>query len=103
MFKIFHCLFISLIMICLYQYAEADCCHASLIAEYRCVDEEGNTDGTCEYVLCNDGTESTPYCGYGTCNIFGCNCDGGCRMGTLNKAKEKFLEAHPNIELIRII
>ncbi|KAF8884396.1 hypothetical protein BD779DRAFT_1801744 [Infundibulicybe gibba] len=28
---------------------------------------------------CNDGTKCTPYCGYGQCNIFGCNCDGGCR------------------------
>ncbi|OJJ07204.1 hypothetical protein ASPVEDRAFT_88458 [Aspergillus versicolor CBS 583.65] len=28
---------------------------------------------------CNDGTPATPYCGYGQCNVFGCNCDGGCR------------------------
>ncbi|XP_013421533.1 protein Diedel [Lingula anatina] len=28
---------------------------------------------------CIDCTESTPYCGYGKCNIFGCACDGGCR------------------------
>ncbi|TGZ79457.1 hypothetical protein EX30DRAFT_342336 [Ascodesmis nigricans] len=28
---------------------------------------------------CADGTQGTPYCGYGPCNIFGCNCDGGCR------------------------
>ncbi|KAF8236672.1 hypothetical protein L208DRAFT_614043 [Tricholoma matsutake] len=28
---------------------------------------------------CLDGTPCTPYCGYGPCNIFGCNCDGGCR------------------------
>ena len=28
---------------------------------------------------CLDCTESTPYCAYGKCNIFGCNCDGGCR------------------------
>lgn len=28
---------------------------------------------------CGDGTLATPYCGYGPCNIFGCNCDGGCR------------------------
>ena len=29
--------------------------------------------------LCGDCTKGTPYCGYGKCNIFGCNCDGGCR------------------------
>ncbi|KAH9388474.1 hypothetical protein TYRP_023443 [Tyrophagus putrescentiae] len=28
---------------------------------------------------CGDCTLPTPYCGYGPCNIFGCNCDGGCR------------------------
>ncbi|KAF8885957.1 hypothetical protein BD779DRAFT_644943 [Infundibulicybe gibba] len=29
--------------------------------------------------LCYDGASCTPYCGRGSCNIFGCNCDGGCR------------------------
>ncbi|RAQ62226.1 hypothetical protein COH20_003054 [Aspergillus flavus] len=38
-----------------------DCCHA---------DKNGR---------CEDGTQGTPYCGYRSCNIFGCNCDGGCR------------------------
>lgn len=28
---------------------------------------------------CVDGTQGTPYCAYGGCNIQGCNCDGGCR------------------------
>jgi len=28
---------------------------------------------------CLDGTPCTPYCGYGGCNLFGCNCGGGCR------------------------
>jgi Diedel len=26
---------------------------------------------------CPDGTASTTYCGVGSCNIFGCNCEGG--------------------------
>jgi hypothetical protein len=30
---------------------------------------------------CYDCTPSTYYCGVGKCNIFGCNCDGGCRQG----------------------
>lgn len=30
--------------------------------------------------VCLDGTVHTSaYCGVGSCNIFGCNCDGGCR------------------------
>jgi hypothetical protein len=28
---------------------------------------------------CGDNTEPTPCCGYGGCNIFCCNCGGGCR------------------------
>jgi len=31
--------------------------------------------------ICLDGRElTTSYCGVGPCNIFGCNCDGGCRQ-----------------------
>ncbi|KAH8688667.1 hypothetical protein GQ44DRAFT_291763 [Phaeosphaeriaceae sp. PMI808] len=28
---------------------------------------------------CGDGTTPTPCCAHGGCNIFCCNCDGGCR------------------------
>ncbi|XP_013416208.1 protein Diedel [Lingula anatina] len=28
---------------------------------------------------CADCTKATPYCGYGSCNIFGCACKDGCR------------------------
>ncbi|KAF8884353.1 hypothetical protein BD779DRAFT_1674168 [Infundibulicybe gibba] len=37
--------------------------------------------------LCPDGTECTPYCGYGPCNVFGCNCDGGCRGGNARRSR----------------
>lgn len=30
---------------------------------------------------CGDCSSGTPYCGYGSCNIFGCDCDNGCRSG----------------------
>lgn len=33
--------------------------------------------------LCPDGTAGTPCCSHGKCNIFCCNCDGGCRMKNL--------------------
>ena len=29
--------------------------------------------------MCPDCEPKTPYCGKGPCNIFGCNCQGGCR------------------------
>ncbi len=32
--------------------------------------------------ICADGTCGTPCCGYGSCNIFCCNCDDGCRTGS---------------------
>ncbi|KAK6503372.1 hypothetical protein TWF481_008392 [Arthrobotrys musiformis] len=41
--------------------ALADCCDS---------DHEGR---------CEDGTEATPCCGYGSCNLWCCRCDGGCR------------------------
>ncbi|EDU48964.1 predicted protein [Pyrenophora tritici-repentis Pt-1C-BFP] len=28
------------------------------------------------YTTCGDGTQGTPRCGIGNCNIFGCACDG---------------------------
>ncbi|HVJ62493.1 MAG TPA: EF-hand domain-containing protein [Tahibacter sp.] len=40
-------------------------------AEAQC---EGNAWGWCE-----DCTSPTPCCGYGPCNVFCGNCDGGCR------------------------
>ncbi len=30
---------------------------------------------------CKDCTMGTPFCGYGPCNEFGCQCRGGCRTG----------------------
>ena len=49
--------------------ALADCC----LADNGCY-VVGN-ELICPY--CDDGTLGTPCCGYGPCNIFCCNCDGG--------------------------
>lgn len=36
----------------------------------------------CVSYFCEDGTDATKNtCGKGKCNIFGCNCKGGCRKG----------------------
>jgi len=36
----------------------------------------------CEITICADGMKRVgTYCGQGSCNIFGCNCDGGCLRG----------------------
>ncbi|XP_035693723.1 uncharacterized protein LOC118427869 [Branchiostoma floridae] len=42
---------------------------------------------------CGDGTTSTPCCGHGKCNVFCCNCDGGCR------GKKRTLEEGPDSQL----
>lgn len=34
--------------------------------------------------FCLDCERASYYCGVGSCNIFGCNCDGGCRNGDAN-------------------
>ncbi|XP_078693337.1 uncharacterized protein LOC144923027 [Branchiostoma floridae x Branchiostoma belcheri] len=56
--------------------AVSECCY-SRTANCKPV---GPHHRMCEQV-CDDDTEATPYCGYGPCNIWGCNCDGGCRRG----------------------
>ena len=53
-------LFAALLMMIHLEPVDAVCC--------------GATNG-----LCEDGTKGTPNCGRGPCNIFGCNCDNGCR------------------------
>ncbi|XP_078689835.1 uncharacterized protein LOC144921080 [Branchiostoma floridae x Branchiostoma belcheri] len=52
---------------------------------------------TCE-LKCRDGTEPTPYCGYGPCNMWGCNCKGGCRTKT--RSVEDPGEARSLLELL---
>lgn len=46
---------------------------------------------SCKISTCNDGlSHHGNYCGRGRCNIFGCNCDGGCRGGSDTDAVESF-------------
>lgn len=40
------------------------------------------------------------YCGVGSCNIFGCNCDDGCRMGIDGNPDKGFLDKYGFIEKI---
>lgn len=41
---------------------------------------------------CDDGTRPSPWCGYGTCNIFGCACKGGCRHGKRKRMNDDSLQ-----------
>lgn len=68
MSKVFGFLLISMILMCFYQeFVAADCCTTTL--GYR----QHFTS------FCDDGKHGTPCCGVGSCNIFCCHCDGGCR------------------------
>jgi len=41
-------------------------------------------------IYCGDCNIGTPYCSAtGSCNVFGCNCDGGCRQGNFKCSGEK--------------
>lgn len=52
-------------------------------------------EGNCEISICGDGRPPSTgtYCGRGPCNIFGCNCDFGCKGGN---AVENFSRIHGN-------
>uniref|UniRef100_A0A915KQL4 Uncharacterized protein n=1 Tax=Romanomermis culicivorax TaxID=13658 RepID=A0A915KQL4_ROMCU len=43
------------------------------------------TNGPCCHTicghLCGDCTKATPYCGLDKCDMTGCYCEGGCRIG----------------------
>ncbi|XP_066283139.1 uncharacterized protein [Branchiostoma lanceolatum] len=72
----------ALLMVLMVDQAESVCCHAT----ERCFG--GWWNRKCNH-YCKDGTrQHTPCCGYGRCNIFCCNCDGGCRRSKREVAKE---------------
>lgn len=46
----------------------------------------------CSTWVCGDGKPpifNGYYCGKGSCNVFGCNCDGGCIKGSAHKSFHK--------------
>lgn len=49
----------------------------------------------CLITVCKNGKKPYgTYCGVGGCNVFGCNCDGGCIQGD---AVVEFKSRHPDI------
>lgn len=96
-----------LLMVSAISQTNADCCVAPVLIHHVCMDipwekempfhkylgiiDENdywvrhNSDEykiKCESLFCGDGykmQENDFYCGNGECNVFGCNCDGGCR------------------------
>lgn len=76
---------------------QSECCRAKLklyytIKDGTCADVGGRlrTRGTgCQITICADGKVlQYYYCGKGSCNALGCDCDDGCRTG---EWKQSFL------------
>ncbi|KAH8356616.1 hypothetical protein KR200_010293, partial [Drosophila serrata] len=68
--------------------SEAECC--TTMANLEFIINNGNCGLVnakkipqgCSVTVCGDGTAVEGYfCGRGRCNIFGCDCEGGCRHG----------------------
>jgi hypothetical protein len=70
-FRIILALAIVVVALQLATTVDAECCSATMDVEYIGFGQMPSK--------CGDNTEPTPCCGYGPCNIFCCNCDGGCR------------------------
>lgn len=80
--------------------SDAECCGDTATVFFNARDKHcqyfgasRTNSGKCEITLCGDGEllATGRYCGKGPCNIFGCNCDGGCRHGD---AVENFKVLH---------
>lgn len=90
MFKLFFLLLIASLSL-FPHLSDAECCGRTIRLYFT-----PREDKNCQYFggwnigskrcainVCGDGEllKSGAYCGVGRCNIFGCNCDGGCRRG----------------------
>lgn len=98
-------LFFTMIIMAIDQ-ADAECCPATTVyCESEMVYFEQEIGDGCSAKICYDGSaldEDSYYCGQGPCNIFGCNCDGGCRsnvIGTFDEAIRLF-EGNYNLKII---
>jgi len=73
-------------------------CTASSLASSLMNPPATNDCCPCYGVTCADGTTCTPYCGYGKCNIFGCNCNGGCRRSIVQSKQQSLESFKSNLE-----
>ncbi|XP_032587281.1 protein Diedel [Drosophila mojavensis] len=74
--------------------ASAVCCAEAKVVKYKvlngqCAAIRGqrSDDGNCVIKICGDGRPLRgTYCGRGSCNLAGCDCDGGCLPGDWEKS-----------------
>lgn len=95
----------------LFSFTDAECCTKEYLIAHTCSNIPREEllpyayaglallhNDLCDSIICYDGTINySHFCGKGRCNIFGCNCDGGCRdnaYGTKDEAVRLFAEIH---------
>lgn len=83
--------FIILLLIVSTRRINADCCDTAIIVEPQ-------------VRICPDGSVMgffDEYCGYGSCNIFGCACVGGCRVNSKGNDKNEARELYNKRRVFR--
>lgn len=72
-------------VILLAHQADAECCKTDQFVRHNCIGY------WCYSYICPDGSllYGRNHCGVGVCNMFGCNCDGGCRHNSKGFDKEE--------------
>nr|XP_017008638.2 protein Diedel-like [Drosophila takahashii] len=102
-------LLIGIFCLALFNKSAAVCCLTKeevtfKIARGECKDAGGygNDPDNCTILICGDGLHNVGmFCGQGSCNIFGCNCDGGCLEGDFSKTFAERYEIY-GVEIIRV-
>lgn len=86
---------------------EAKCCRKLVMSWYSSdctpyAKDQSERPILCKVKVCNDGLPNRGfYCGKGDCNIFGCNCDGGCIEGNAAynfREKSGLYQAQPMVD-----
>lgn len=102
MLKAINLIFACVILVTCYQEINGECCKDNTtVVKYMCK-YLGRIDQICEDKLCMDGTVQGTfgYCAVGSCDMLGCNCDGGCLKGTPETAVAAYKKAYPDLNYI---
>ncbi|KAH8351299.1 hypothetical protein KR084_003032 [Drosophila pseudotakahashii] len=107
-----HFLLIGICFLALVNESIGECCTSHEEVTFRlengsCGDVGGSgyNPHNCKIKICADGVAKLgAYCGRGSCNIFGCNCDNGCLEGDWTQS---FIEKNRDygidvLEVVRI-
>ena len=103
--KYFFVIFLFVVVTKFNMGVNADCCYQTKLVYHvedhdcskikggrPCSSEKSNPNSTCcEIKVCDDGDYyGYYYCAHGSCDIFGCNCKGGCIQGDGKSPIENF-------------